>query len=214
MANTKTKRAENVETIEARKIPFGEIMELSEQLVDVLFHKDEETGETFFLYAYKEILIRMFELASSFPGVVSNDTDILEFAEHYLNGEFDFYVDKIKDDTRIRYLEDAINSKIKNVFEYGSTARLLGNVNKLVTSVTTAIEKYADNAENINPEEMTEFVRNFGDFVTKVTPDNISEAVLKKSKSSGRTSTAKQSAKGKPAAKPKTKKITEKNENE
>lgn len=197
--------------IEARKIPFSEIMELSEQLVDVLFHKDEETGETFFLYAYKEVIIRMFELAGSFPGVVSNDTDVVEFAERYLDGEFDDYIDKIKDDPRIRYLEDAINSKIENIFKYGSSYRLLKNINNLVTTVTATVEKYSDNAENINPEDMTEFVRNFGDFVTKVTPENITDAVIKKSKPSGRTTTEKKSSKSKSATKTKS---TEKNIND
>lgn len=179
------KITKNSKEYEVRKMPFSEIAELSDSLVEVLFFIDEKTGEMTFLYPYKEVVIRRFEMAGVFPGVVDEDMDISEFADNYFDSVYDDYISILDDDPRIRYLEDSINAKIDNIMRYNSTTQLLGNVNKLVTTITSTVEKYSANLENINPEDMKAFLNNFGEFAEKANPKSMSEAIIKMHKETG-----------------------------
>lgn len=164
---------------EMRKMPFSEIAELSGSIVNILFLKDKETGELTFLYPYQKIVTHMFEMAGAFPDIVNANMNIFEFAEDYLDGVYDDYIAILDNDPRARYLENSINIEIENIMRYSSSSRLLGNVNRLVTTITDAVEKYSSNAENINPEDVTAFIQNFGEFAAKANPDSITEAVIK-----------------------------------
>lgn len=164
---------------EMRKMSFSEIAELSGSIVNILFLKDKETGELTFLYPYQKIVTHMFEMAGAFPDIVNANMNIFEFAEDYLDGVYDDYIAILDNDPRARYLENSINAEIENIMRYSSSSRLLGNVNRLVTTITDAVEKYSANAENINPEDVTAFIQNFGELAAKANPDSITEAVIK-----------------------------------
>lgn len=164
---------------EMRKMPFSEIAELSGSIVNILFLKNTETGELTFLYPYQKIVTHMFEMAGAFPDIVNANMNIFEFAEDYFDGVYDDYIAILDNDPRARYLENSINAEIENIMRYSSSSRLLGNINRLVTTITDAVEKYSSNAENINPEDVKMFIQNFGEFAAKVNPDSITEAVIK-----------------------------------
>lgn len=169
-------------SIEIKKLSLTEVNNIVDSILDVLFHKNETTGESSYLGQYNEIVRVYYEMVMAFPSLKIHEMKMPEFFDKFCDGEYDQYIEMLKKDRRIQYIEDALDSTIQTLLKYYSGGQLANSVTKLVNSLNSIVEKYANSIEGVEASDIKGFFNNFVEFASKTNTETITAAMLKKKK--------------------------------
>lgn len=168
--------------VEIKKLSLADVNSVVDVILDVLFRKSETSDETSYLGQYDEIIRVYFEMNAAFPDLKIHKVDINEFFDRYCDGEYDMYVEVLKNDRRIKYIEDALDNTTENLMKYYAGGQLKNYVAKFVNSLNKVVEKYSDSLDGIGKNDIMGFLKNFAEFTSTNNPESLTEIMLKKKK--------------------------------
>ena len=168
--------------VEMKKLTLTDVNAVVESVVNVLFDKNETAGSISYLGQYDRVLRLYFEMAMAFPDLEIHKMKMPEFFEKYCDGEFDTYVEKLKTDRRIQYIEDALDNTTQNLVKYYAGGQLANSVTRLINGLNGIVEKYANSIEGVEASDIKGFFNNFVEFASKTNTETVTAAMLKKKK--------------------------------
>lgn len=169
-------------SIEIKKLTLAEANGVVKNTLDVLFDKSEATNDISYLGHYKEIVCTYFEMVAAFPTLNIHQVDINDFFGKFFDGEYDMYVEVLKNDRRIKYIEDTLEYTIQILCKYYAGGQLANSVTKLINNLNNVVENYADSIDGIGTSDIKGFFKSFAEFAIKNNPETITAAMLKKKK--------------------------------
>lgn len=155
--------------------PLSLVNTIANTIVKSLFLLNEDKTEQKYLSQYQELIPTYIELVSFYPEMEFKDMDLEEFFEGYVEGKYDDLIHTMKGNRRVQYLDRVVNYTIETKLRYESGGRLENSVAKFLSSLTEAVQNFGD----YKTEDIQNFLKGFNNLSEKITPESLSEAVIK-----------------------------------
>lgn len=167
-------------TIEIKKLSLSEVHFVVNSILKVIFTKDPSTNEVMYLGLYDEVVRVYYEMVTALPDLKIHEMDIIEFFDVYCDGKYDEYIDALKNDRRIKYIENALDNIVQVLLRYHFGSSFANAATKLVNNLNTVVDQYADSIKDIKSEDIKTFFKSFTEFSSETTPEAITNIMLEK----------------------------------
>lgn len=185
----------NEEKIEIKKLSLDDVNSIVTAILDSLFLKDDEGENINYTGQYSEVVRAYIEMVLAIPDLKLHDVDLVEFFGRYCDGEFDEYLELMRKDRRIQYIERAVEDGIQMRLRYYNGGMLHRSVARLINNLSDVVEQYSDSIDGLESDDLKGFVQSFTEFAGKTDTDSLVSAILNKKKSAAKPRKTTKSAK-------------------
>lgn len=172
----------NKKDIEIKKLSLNDVNDITTAILDSLFQKNEETGDINFAGQYSEIIRAFFELVFAFPDLKIHEIGLNKFFDRYCDGAFEEYLELMRKDRRVQYIENAVNDGIQMRLRYYNGRLIQNSLAKLINNLNNIVEQYSASIDGLETGDVKGFVQSFAEFAGKTDTDSLVSTILDKRK--------------------------------
>ena len=186
---------ENENNIQTAKLGWDDVNTIVTGIVNILFNRDETSVNLRYNGQYSEIVRAYMEMVFVFPNLELHKIGLEEFFDKYCDGEYDEYLEAMKKDRRVRYIEDAVDNTVQTLLRYYSGSQLQNSATNLINRLNQIIEQYSDTLNDLSAEDVKDFIHGFSEFAGKTDTVSLVSTILDKHKSATKPRKSTKSAK-------------------